>query len=153
VTIVSRVVLLSWLTLALAGGGCAVSAASDPAGADVAAAQRVWLAERPADYRFVWQQRCFCPPEAVQPLRITVHGDVITAATDLSGTSVSDEVKSGLESIDALYAYVLARQRAGAEVRFTADAHGVPTQLFVDPDPHVADDELRVTISAFEALP
>jgi len=152
VTSRGRAITAGWLLL-LCAGGCVGTAANEAAATDPAAAQRLWLAERPADYRFVWQQRCFCLPEAVQPIRITVHGETITAATDLQGTAVSADVESGLKSIDALYAYALAQQHNGAEVRVTSDARGVPTQIFVDPNPRVADDELRVTVSAFEAPP
>jgi Family of unknown function (DUF6174) len=144
---------LCWLTLALAAAGCAGSAASEPATADVAAAQRLWLATRPVDYRFVWQQTCFCLPEAMQPIRVTVHEQTITAATDSNGTAVSENVRRGLKSIDALYAYVRKRQLQGADVRVSSDARGVPTQIFVDPNPRVADDELSVTISGYAALP
>jgi hypothetical protein len=138
---------------ALLLAGCASSAVDAPGADTVATAQRAWLAGRPANYRFVWQQTCFCLPEAVQPIRITVHGDAITSATDANGNAVSADVKSGLKTIDALYAYALAKQRAGAEVRVVGDARGIPEQVFVDPNPRVADDELRVTVSAFEALP
>jgi hypothetical protein len=153
--------MIVWLRAATTGAvlllaGCASSAADAPA-ADavdaVATAHHAWLAGRPADYRFVWQQTCFCLPEAVQPIRITVHGDAITSATGADGNPVSADVRSGLKTIDALYAYVLAKQHAGAEVRFSSTAHGVPDQVYVDPNPRVADDEFRVKISAFEALP
>ena len=137
----------------LGAGGCAGTAANEPAAAEPARAQQLWLGGRPDDYRFVWQQRCFCLPEATQPIRVTVTGETITAATDLHGAAVSEDVQSGLKSIDALYAYALAQQRNGAEVRVTSDDRGVPAEVFVDPDPRVADDELRVTVSAFEALP
>jgi len=140
-------------TAVLLLAGCASGAANAPAAGAIATAQRTWLAGRPTDYRFVWQQTCFCLPEAVQPIRITVQGDAITSATGTDGNAVSADVKSGLKTIDALYAYVLAKQNAGAEVRLESDARGVPEQVYVDPNPHVADDELRVTVSAFEALP
>jgi hypothetical protein len=133
--------------------GCASSAADAPAADAVATAQRAWLAGRPADYRFVWQQTCFCLPEAVQPIRITVHGDAITSATDKDGHAVSADVQRGLKTIDALYAYAQAKQQAGAEVRVVCDPRGIPTEVFVDPNPRVADDERRITVSAFEALP
>jgi hypothetical protein len=114
-------------------------------------AQRIWQDHHPRDYQFVWQRTCFCPAEAVQPIRVTVRNDVIVAATDAAGGPVPDSVRSGLLTIDGLYQRVLDSERAGAKVRFDYAGAGVPGQIYIDPNPRVADDEFRVTITQFTA--
>jgi hypothetical protein len=112
-------------------------------------AHRIWQNHHPHDYQFVWQRTCFCLPDAVQPIRVTVHNDVIVAATDAAGAAVPDSVRSGLLTIDGLYQRVLDGERAGAKVRFDSTGAGVPGQIYIDPNPRVADDEFRVTITQF----
>ena len=69
----------------------------------------------PADYQFIWQQQCFCLPDAVQPIRVTVHDGAITGATDLTGKPVSGDIRKALMSIDALYEYIRNGERAGVK--------------------------------------
>jgi hypothetical protein len=112
-------------------------------------ALQIWQHQNVRDYQFVWQRTCFCLPEAVQPIRITVRDGVIATATDLSGAPVDDSVRQGLLTIDALYKRVLDGERTGAKVRFECAGAGVPRQIYVDPNARVADDEFRVTITQF----
>ena len=117
------------------------------------AAQSRWQSHHPIEYQFIWQQQCFCLPEAVQPIRVTVRGGAITAAADLTGSPVSDDIRKGLITIDALYERIRSGERAGATVRFDCAGAGIPKHVFIDPDASVADDEFDVTISEFAVLP
>jgi len=141
-----RLVLLAALAT-----GCQTHAASCDSDASIAAAQHAWQARHLHDYRFVWQQSCFCLPDAVQPIEVTVQHDEIVAATDRSGVAVSDDVRKNLMTIDALYRHVDAAQCTAEMVRVTAAADGVPTLISIDPRRSVADDEFDVTISELTA--
>jgi len=137
-----RVVLLTALA-----AGCQTHAASCDSDASIAAAQHAWQARHLTDYRFVWQQSCFCLPDAVQPIEVTVQHGEIVSTTDRNGVAVSDDVRKNLMTIDALYRYVDAAQCTADIVQVTAGNGGVPTRIFIDPRRTVADDEFDVTIS------
>jgi Family of unknown function (DUF6174) len=141
------------LLTGIASGCSSVAATACAVDTGPAEAQRLWQSRHPSDYRFVWQQTCFCPQEAVQPMRITVRNGVITSATDLAGAEVSDAVRADLMTIDALYRHILDDKWARGEVRFACAGAGIPEQVYIDPNARVADDEFRVTISEFEPIP
>lgn len=113
-------------------------------------AAQLWYARHLESYQFTWQQQCYCLPEAVQPIRITVRGGTIVSANTLEGVPVDDEVRSGLMTIDALYQRVLSAVADAARLQFACESAGVPSRVFIDPNTRVADDEFRVTISEFE---
>ena len=138
-----------WVALS---AGCQTRAAcpDDPA---ISAARNAWAARHLADYRFVWQESCFCVPEAVQPIVVTVRGGEIVAATDRNGRAISTEVRENLLTIDALYRRAAAAQCTAAVVRVVAGTDGVPASVFIDPSLQAADDEFRVTISEFSTVP
>lgn len=139
-----RVLLLTALT-----AGCQTHTASCNADASITAAQQVWQARHLSDYRFVWQQTCFCLPDAVQPIMVTVHGGEIFSATDRSGVAVSNDVRKNLMTIDALYRYVDAAQCTAERVQIATADGGIPTRVSIDPRQSVADDEFDVTVSGF----
>ena len=132
--------------------GCQTRAAcpDDPA---IAAARDTWAARRLADYRFVWQESCFCAPEAVQPIVVTVHGGAIVAATTRDGGAISTDVRNNLLTIDALYRRAAAAHCTAAVVKVVAGIDGVPSSVFIDPSLQAADDEFRVTITELSTAP
>jgi len=141
---------LAVLTSALACG-CQTDAAckTDP---EFETARAAWKAVHPSDYRFVWQQSCFCLPEAVQPIVVTVRHGEIVSATNRDGVPVSQEVRENVQTIDALYQRIADAQCHAEEVRFKANERGVPDSIYIDPRHLVADDEYGVTISEFSIV-
>lgn len=144
---------LRTLLIAALAAGCQTHAASCHSDPTIAAAQAAWQARHLEDYRFVWQQTCFCLPEAVQPIVVTVRHGAIVSATSLGGVDVSDEVRNDLMTIDELYRYVDDTQCKAAQVRLAAAKDGVPETIHVDPSVLVADDEFDVRLSEFSAMP
>jgi hypothetical protein len=144
---IARVALVSALA-----AGCQTHAASCPDDPTVSSARASWTARHIADYRFVWQQSCFCAPDATQPVTVTVRHGEIVSATDRSGAAVSDEIRKNVMTIDALYQHADAARCTAAEVRVVA-RDGVPTSVFIDPNRRAADEEFRVTISDFSTNP
>ncbi len=148
----ARTSILRTLLLATFAAGCQTHAASCTHDPSTAAAQHAWQSRHLEDYRFVWQQKCFCLPEATQPIVVTVRHGAIISATYHSGVTVPDEIRANLMTIDALYRHVESTQCGAATVRVTASKTGVPEALYIDPNAMVADDEFNVTISAFTIL-
>ena len=141
------------LLIAALSTGCQTHAAACRSDPTIAAARTAWQARHLDDYRFVWQQTCFCLPDAVQPIVVTVRHDAIVSATDRSGVAVSEDVRKSLMTIDALYRYVKDAQCKTGEVRLSASKDGVPDTIHVDPSPSIADDEFDVRVSEFGAIP
>ncbi len=132
--------------------GCQTDATCTP-DQSIVTAQRAWRAHHHEKYRFVWQQTCFCSPDATQPIIVTVRHDTIVSATDRGGVAVPDNVRANLKTIDALYRHVDSAQCKSATVRITASDTGVPENVYIDPNAGVADDEFSVAISELVALP
>jgi hypothetical protein len=151
VTIRSRAVRT--LLIAALSAGCQTHAATCRSDAAIAAARTAWQARHVDDYRFVWQQTCFCLPDAVQPIVVTVRHGAIVSATDRSGVAVSEDVRKSVMTIDALYRYVDDAQCKTGDVRLTASKDGVPDTIHIDPSPSIADDEFDVRVSEFAAIP
>jgi hypothetical protein len=151
--VTSRSRAVRTLLIAALSTGCQTHAAQCRSDAAIAAARTSWQARHAEDYRFVWQQTCFCLPDAVQPIVVTVRHGVIVSATDRSGVAVSDDVRKNLMTIDGLYRYVDDAQCKSGEVRLTASNDGVPDTIHVDPSPSVADDEFDVRVSEFSTIP
>jgi len=137
------------LLVSYAAGCAGIAPEECTANESAADALRIWQDHHPRDYQFVWQRTCFCPPEAVQPIRVTVRNDAIVSATDLAGAPVSDAVARGLSTIDGLYQRVLDGQNAGAKVRFDCAGAGIPREIYIDPNARRADDEFSVMITQF----
>jgi hypothetical protein len=140
------------LLLAALAGGCQTHAATcngDPA---IAKAEAEWKARHLSDYRFVWQQQCFCLVDAVQPMLVTVRHGEIVSATDVKGVAVSDDLRADLLTIDALYERIDQMQCKADEVRFTSSGGGVPLKVFIDPSRQAADEEFEVNVSEFSEL-
>ncbi len=140
--------------LAVAGAcvllwGCRTDAAPCAANPALEAGRTAWQTRHLQDYRFVWQQSCFCLPDAVQPIVVTVRHNEIVSATDRSGKPVSDDVRAGITTIDALYARAADATCHADEVRISASPDGVPQSVFIDPSRAMADEEFSVAITEF----
>jgi hypothetical protein len=144
--------LFQAVVLASVAVGCQTHADSCESTRGITDSQRTWQARHLEDYRFVWQQRCYCLPEAVQPIDVTVRHGEIVSAVGADGSAVSDEVRKNIMTIDALYAYVGEAQCTAEQVRVTGLHDGVPDRVYVDRSRSVADDEFDVAISGFEPL-
>ena len=140
------------LLLAALAGGCQTHAATCNEDAAIAKAEAAWKAGHLSDYRFVWQQQCFCLVDAVQPIVVTVRHGVIVSAVDTKGAAVSDDVRANLLTIDALYRRVDEMRCKADEVRVTSSDDGVPQKIFIDPSRQAADEEFEVNVSEFTVL-
>ena len=140
------------LLLGALASGCQTHAATCNDDPSIATAESAWKARHLSDYRFVWQQQCFCLVDAVQPMVVTVRQGQIVSATDANGVAISDEIRANVLTIDALYQRVDEMHCTADEVRFTASKDGVPEKVFIDPSRQAADEEFEVNISEFSPL-
>jgi hypothetical protein len=100
------------------------------------------------DYSYTFQLSCFCTPEAVQPVRITVRNGVITSATMLESGAPATPPADGFRTVPQLFDRIEAAMRdlekgVVDDVRVEYDAAlGYPREFYLDPEQGLADDEL-----------
>jgi hypothetical protein len=140
------------LLFAAVAAGCQTHAATCADHPEIAAAEAAWKARHLSDYRFVWQQQCFCLVDAVQPIVVTVRHGEIVSATDAKGVAVSDDIRANVLTLDALYRRIDEMRCKSDEVRFTSSKDGVPEKVFIDPSRQAADEEFEVNISGFSPV-
>ena len=126
----------------------------DEADAAYAAARALWESAELVDYDYSFSRGCFCPQEYVGPHDVSVRDGIVTAATydgiDLKKLPILnltryDEI---IQTVDGVFDEI---DRAIDEAdRFTAEYHpelGYPTDVFIDWEELLADEEVNYTIA------
>ena len=126
----------------------------DEADAAYSAARALWDSTELVDYDYSFSRGCFCPQEFVGPHEVSVREGVVTEATydgiDLKKLPILnltsyDEI---IQTVDGVFDEI---DRALDEAdRFTAAYHpelGYPTEVFIDWEEMMADEEVNYTIA------
>jgi hypothetical protein len=117
--------------------------------------QQLWLQQNIRNYRYRLQVSCHCLPSITQPVVIEVHNGVTTSIKAVNkGIRIEPEFFKNYKSIDKLFRLV---QKAIAEKAHRIDVTyhptlGYPTQINIDYDAQMADEELYLTIDNFEVI-
>lgn len=122
--------------------------------------QEKWRKADIAHYRFELNWICFCPFRHRMPLQIEVLNGQAVMMKDNSGrpiTAADSDYRhfSRYATVDRLFAE-LQSNLSGKADKIVAVYHpdyGFPTRIAVDRIKGAADDELSLTVSAFERLP
>ncbi|MFN0092346.1 MAG: DUF6174 domain-containing protein [Acidimicrobiales bacterium] len=130
--------------------GCAMTPVTEPVSptgsgpmqAELDAARAKWAAASPAVYRFELTRSCFCLPEFTGPFRVEVAGGQVIEVVHLELGAEVDADRG--ESIEGLFALLQRAITEGAvEIRAAYDpVLGHPTDLYVDRDRRIADEEI-----------
>ena len=132
----------------------------------------LWESGRPDAYFFEFYQACLCPPEGRARVKVTVRNTEVvrvdfTEPTTVSGTGWGSlrntEVPAGkplpsgvhqlyYSTIDELFERIETHIHGGAHrVSVEYDSrHGYPTEVLIDQDTRIADDELSFTIANYK---
>jgi len=139
-------------------GAIGVAACSSPFGPDearaLAAARARWEGRAFADYTFDAQNGCFCPPEQVGPVRITVQQGAITGITLLETGEAVDP--ASWFTIDQLFDRipVLAKEDEVDDVVAEYDPTlGFPTSVEVRFEEGIQDAGSTYTVSGVVPVP
>jgi hypothetical protein len=128
-------------------GGCSTTEPSATEAAALNGARERWEARRLASYRFELQRSCFCEPEAVAPLRITVAGNTIVETLDVrTGQGRPGRSEFAL-TVDELFDVVedaIRRRAHHLLVRYHPE-YGYPTHVAIDYDRMMVDEEVQFT--------
>ena len=114
----------------------------------------LWDTSRADDYSYVLAPICFCPPDVLEPVRISVLGRVVaTVAYEESGKAPEHDGYGRYVTIDDLFDTIQeAIDGKAADVAVTYDPEvGYPTDASLDYDTRMADEEYRFTASGYSA--
>ena len=135
-------------------------ACATPVHNDFEGQRRKWQEADIAHYRFELNLICFCPFRHRMPLRIEVLNGQVVMMKDKSGhavTAMDSDYRyfSRYATFDRLFSE-LRSNLSGKAYKVAAAYHssyGFPTRITIDRIKGAADDELSLTVSAFERLP
>ncbi|MBU0655836.1 MAG: hypothetical protein KJ914_12020 [Gammaproteobacteria bacterium] len=115
-------------------------------------AEAKWKQNRPAHYTYTLQRSCFCAPEYRKPIEIRVFRGLIQQASLLpEGTPLPAERKSEALTVDGLFRLIreaIDKKAASVTVEYDAQ-YGFPTNISIDHDQMMADEETYMTASHF----
>ena len=109
-----------------------------------------WAKNGSPNYQFNFQRSCFCIPDYTREVGIiVVNGAIVAAHYTDNGLSVEDDFFGSYNTIDELFVLLEEAVNTGAaqiDVEFDA-VLGYPTNLFIDQDRHIADEEQWIAAS------
>ena len=116
--------------LLLAGCTRAIAPADEPA-ATSTPEERRWEAARLSDYRYDFEQQCFCLREQTQPVTVEVRGGrVARVVSRETGQPVVQRENLRWHTIPELFRMAAEARRNGTETKVTHDPRlGYPTRI------------------------
>jgi Family of unknown function (DUF6174) len=117
--------------------------------------RRLWEKKNIPNYRYTFSNGCFCIPDARGPVVIEVRNGKTTSITSVeTGQPVNPEFFQQYNTIPQLFNVIqdaIARQAFSLDVNYSAK-YGYPTQINIDYNAQIADEELFLTIENFQIL-
>lgn len=113
----------------------------------------LWKSQAVNTYVIDFQRICFCLPDLTQPVQLNVVNNNLSNAIYLSGAAVNQNNYSHFYTVDKAFSLIEeAFTKNAAEIRVVYhDIHGFPTNVFIDYDKLLADEELQFNFSNFVA--
>lgn len=115
----------------------------------------LWESQAIDDYRYTLQVGCFCLVEVTRPVTVEVKDGQVASITYVDdGTAADPALFERYDSVDKLFAIIKeaeAQEPARLDVTYD-EATGVPQSINIDISEQMADEELYLEISGFEAV-
>ncbi len=109
------------------------------------AARARWDASAPANYSYRFNWLCFCLDEYTAQMTVTAQNGIVTSVIRVEdGEPVSAEFEDSFDTVDELFDRVQkAIDQGAASIRAEFDpVSGLPTEVFIDENYQIADEEL-----------
>ncbi|MBN3899175.1 MAG: hypothetical protein HWQ41_29050 [Nostoc sp. NOS(2021)] len=117
--------------------------------------RRFWNRQNISNYRYTLGNSCFCIPDARGPVVIEVRNGQTTSITSVTtGKPVNPEFFQNYKTIPKLFNVIqdaINRQAFSLNVRYSPKL-GYPTQIDIDYNSQIADEEKYLTIENFEEI-
>jgi len=137
-----------------------ILAACSTNGNELSLNQKKWKDAKITHYRFELLVGCFCPFRSQMPLTVEIQNGEVVSMTDVNGEAVSktdpmSEFILQYASIDRLFSELESDsvQEADKLTVTYNSTYGYPAEIAIDFIERAIDDELEITVSAFEPLP
>lgn len=143
-----RLLLPALATLTL--GGCSSTGPGSTIESEVRFYRAQWEATGPASYVYALRHTCFCSPEAIGPVRVTVDESSVTARVYVdSSEPVDPDFHGSFPDIDGLFDVLEdAIEREAHQIDVTwHESDGYPVSIFVDYIEFAADEERGFTVT------
>lgn len=142
--------LLLVVIMSTGSGGCKDSPIGPVTTLD--SAQERWEKENVQDYTFEFRWLCFCTPDYVRPVSLTVRGGVLISGeyTD-TGSTLTIEQLDRYQTIDELFEMIEEAVADNAH-QITAtynQTYGFPDDVYIDYREMLADEERGFQITNF----
>lgn len=116
-----------------------------------------WANKKPSHYQFEASVMCFCPESVRKPVVFEVKDGMTVSMRYADGSEVPAELKEVFakhDSIDKFFGILQsAAAQNAAEIHVSYDdALGYPTEIAIDMDLRMADEEMSYTISNVKIL-
>ncbi|BAZ50499.1 hypothetical protein NIES4103_31150 [Nostoc sp. NIES-4103] len=116
---------------------------------------QLWRRQRISNYRYEFTRSCNCLPKATEPVIIEVRNRVKTSITyKETGQPADAELFQQYNTIPKLFNIIkdaLTRKAANLTVQYDPIL-GYPTQINIDYDSQIADDEIFLTITNLQEI-
>ncbi|MBN4005177.1 DUF6174 domain-containing protein [Nostoc sp. LPT] len=116
---------------------------------------RLWRRQKISNYRYEFTRSCNCLPKATEPVIIKVRNRVTTSITYKASQKPAEaELFQQYNTIPKLFNIIrdaLIRKAANLTVQYDPIL-GYPTQINIDYNSQIADDEIFFTISNLQKI-
>ena len=127
--------------------GCGGSDSNDTLD-DLNANRAKWENGNIDNYQFEYQVSCFCTEETILPRLVLVEDGQVTSQTIVEGNIALPLDDATTESIDSLFQLIALEESRAESLSVKYDPElGYPTEISVDINEQIADDEYTLTIS------
>ncbi|BAY24662.1 hypothetical protein NIES2100_44570 [Calothrix sp. NIES-2100] len=117
--------------------------------------RRLWKKQNIRNYRYTLSRSCFCAPKSTGPLRITVRNGRKTSITDATGKPFEQpELFKEYDTVPKLFNLIedaIAKKASNLTVQYDPKL-GYPTQINIDYNSQIADEELYLTIEKLQKI-
>ncbi|MFN6563807.1 MAG: DUF6174 domain-containing protein [Nostoc sp. ChiSLP01] len=117
--------------------------------------RNLWNKQNISNYRYTFSNGCFCIPEARGPVIIEVRNGQTKSITSVAtGQPVNPEFFQKYNTIPKLFNVIqdaIARRASNLDVNYSPRL-GYPTQINIDYNSQIADEEIYLTIENFEQI-
>ncbi|QSJ19344.1 hypothetical protein JYQ62_11835 [Nostoc sp. UHCC 0702] len=114
-----------------------------------------WNDQNISNYRYTFSNSCFCIPDARGPVIIEVRNGETTSITSVAtGQAVDPQYFQQYNTIPKLFNVIqdaINRNAYSLNVRYNAPL-GYPTQIDINYDAQIADEEVYLTIENFQVI-
>ena len=108
-----------------------------------------WSAQS-QNYQVSFQQSCYCMPDNIRPMRVTVRENkIVSAVFEDDQSIVPDNIIKDLMTIDTIFQVIVDAEAKPAhrfDVEFDRQNY-FPLTVDIDYDSRIADDEIRWQLS------